>query len=70
MELFRLLVLGILLAILVSLGSAFFHLSRGKGDSGKMLRALTWRVCLSVALFILLFIAARSGWIEPHGIGR
>jgi hypothetical protein len=70
MELFRLVVVGILLAILLSLGSAFLHLSRGKGDSSKMLRALTWRIGLSLALFGLLFFAAHNGWIQPHGLGR
>ena len=50
MELFRLLIIGTLLAILVSLGAALFQLGRKKGDPAKMLRALTWRVGLSVAL--------------------
>ena len=70
MELFRLLIIGTLLAILVSLGVALFHLGRRKGDPAKMLQALTWRVGLSVVLFALLVIAARQGWIVPHGFGR
>jgi hypothetical protein len=35
-----------------------------------MVTALTIRIALSVALFILLFIAWSQGMIEPHGIGR
>ncbi len=70
MDLFRLAVVGTLLAILISLGSALFHLTSGKGDSGKMLRALTWRVGLSVGLFVLLFVAGRQGWVSPHGFAR
>jgi cytochrome b561 len=70
MELFRLLVIGTLLAILFSLGSALFHMTRSQGDSGPMLRALTWRVALSVGLFVLLIVAARLGWVDPHGFGR
>jgi hypothetical protein len=31
-----------------------------------MLRALTWRIGLSVALFLLLLLAYRAGWITPH----
>jgi hypothetical protein len=69
-ELFRLLVIGTLLAILWSLGTALFHMTRSGGDSGRMLKALTWRIALSVGLFILLIIAARQGWVEPHGFGR
>ena len=53
MDLVRILVIGVLIAIVASLGSALFHLSRSGGDSKKMARALTIRVGLSVALFIL-----------------
>jgi len=70
LDLFRLVVVGTLLAILVSLASALYHLTTGKGDSGKMLRALSWRIGLSVALLALLVLAARQGWITPHGVGR
>ncbi len=58
----------VLFAIIGSLGSALFQLSRGKGDSQKMLRALTWRIGLSVGLFLLLLVAWRMGIIRPHGM--
>ena len=61
MPLIKLLVVLMLIAIVVSLGSALFHLSRGKGDSKKMLRALTWRISLSVLLFALLMLAYSRG---------
>ena len=70
MTLVRLLIIGTLLAILVSLGVALLQLGRRRGDSAKMLRALTWRVGLSVVLFALLVVAARQGWIVPHRFGR
>lgn len=66
----RLLIIATLLAILVSLGVALVQLGRRRGDSAKMLRALTWRVGLSVALFAVLLLAARQGWIVPHAVGR
>lgn len=67
-SLVRLLVLGLLVAIVVSLGSALRHLSRGSGeeDSRKMARALTIRISLSLALFALLIIAWYLGLISPH----
>lgn len=70
MDLIRLLVLCMLIAILASLGGALFHLSSGRRDSRRMLRALSWRVGLSVALFALLLLAASRGWITSHGVGR
>jgi|HigsolmetaAR202D_1030399.scaffolds.fasta_scaffold04376_4 Protein of unknown function (DUF2909). len=64
--LMRLLVIGVLLAIVFSLGSALFHLVRSRGDSQKMVRALTFRIGLSLALFILLMIAWLAGLLTPH----
>ena len=68
MPIVKLLVVFMLLAIVASLGSALFHLSRGAGDSQKMLKALTWRIGLSVLLFALLLLAYLSGWLQPHGV--
>lgn len=68
-ELFRIIVLIALAAIVVSLGSALYHLSRGtQQDSAKLLRALTIRVVLSLALFALIMLAWYVGVITPHGV--
>jgi len=68
-ELFRVVVLIALAAIVVSLGSALYHLSRGtQKDSAKMARALTVRIVLSIALFALIMLAWYAGLITPHGI--
>ncbi len=69
MELFKLVVAIVLLGIVLSLGSALFHLVTDKGDSKRMVRALTVRVGLSVALFIVLMAAWGLGLIQPHGVG-
>jgi hypothetical protein len=66
--LIRLLIIGLLAAILVSLGSALFNLSRKARDSRKVARDLTIRIVLSVALFVLLMIAWHLGIISPHGL--
>ena len=72
-EAFRLLVVLMLVAIVYNLGSALFSLSRANRDpvqdSRKMVRSLTWRISLSVALFVLLFVAWRFGLIHPHQVG-
>lgn len=65
----KLIVVALLAAIVVSMGSALFHLVHDrKGETKKMVRALTVRISLSVALFVLLFIAYALGLIEPHGL--
>ncbi len=63
---FKYLVVAILVLILISLGKALFHLSSYKQDGGeKMVKALAWRVGLSVGLFLLLILAYYQGWIDP-----
>ncbi len=59
------------LAIIASLGSALFRLVKHKdtADSQKMLKALTFRIGLSVALFIFMVILVATGVIEPTGLG-
>jgi hypothetical protein len=68
MDIGRLLVVAVLIAIIASLASAAIQLAGGKGDSGKMLKALTWRIGLSVALFLLLIVAWKTGIVKPHGL--
>jgi len=64
----KILIILMLVAIVASLGSALFHLSRSGGDSRKMFRSLALRVGLSLALFIVLMVAWALGLITPHGL--
>jgi hypothetical protein len=63
---FKYLVVAMLVLILISLGKALYHLTSSKPeDGGKMVKALAWRIGLSVALFVLLIVAYYCGWIDP-----
>lgn len=66
--LIKAIVILFLLSIFFSLGSALYYLVREKGDSNRIVKALTWRIGLSFVLFILLFIAFAMGWIAPHSL--
>ena len=55
-----------LLIIFISLGSALYYLVHDKGRTNRAVTALTWRIGLSLLLFILLLIAFAMGWIHPH----
>jgi hypothetical protein len=66
----KFLIIVVLVAIVISLGSGLFHLVKGDGQSKRMVNALTVRIALSVLLFVLLFVAWKSGLIVPHGISR
>jgi hypothetical protein len=64
------LVLLIFFAIVLSLVSAMVQLVRDyKGETRRMVRALTVRISLSILLFIVLWMTWKLGWIEPHGVG-
>lgn len=57
-----------LLAVAASLGVALVQLVRDRGDGTRMVRALTLRIALSIALFILLMLGIFAGFITPHGV--
>ena len=52
----KLFVILVLLLILGSLFSALFYLVKDKGQGERTVKALTLRISLSIALFILLLI--------------
>lgn len=57
--------------IIISLGSALFHLVSHKtqDESEKTVKALTFRITLSLLLFVFIFLALAAGLLKPHGIG-
>ena len=59
-------ILAMLAAILIALGSAVFAMLGPRRDHKRMARALTWRISLSVLLFILLLAGFVSGVLQPH----
>lgn len=54
--------------ILFSLFGALAFLVRDRGRGDRAVRALTWRIGLSIALFLILMAAYWSGLIPPHGL--
>jgi hypothetical protein len=64
------LVLAIFFMIILSLVSAMVHLVHDyKGETRRMVRALSIRIGLSILLFIVLWMTWKMGWIEPHATG-
>ncbi|MCK5394589.1 MAG: twin transmembrane helix small protein [Gammaproteobacteria bacterium] len=64
---FKIVILSLLFIVLISLGSALVAMAKGD-KSDKMLKSLTWRIGLSVCIFILLLIGQAMGFITPHGL--
>ena len=61
----KIIVLILLAAIVISLGTGLFYLRREDADSPKMLRALQVRVGLSLALILFLITSYFLGSIQP-----
>jgi hypothetical protein len=66
--LIKVLIVTALAGIIASLAFGLIHMLRDKGNSKRMVNALTVRITLSILLFILLLAAYMSGLIQPHGI--
>lgn len=64
----RIVTIGFLILILLSLGSAMFYLIRDKGQSDRTVKALTIRVGLSISLFVLLMLGHYFGIIPKTGL--
>lgn len=54
--------------IIGSLASALVYLIRDRGRTRNVVRALGWRVGLSIALFLLILFANHMGWITSTGV--
>lgn len=62
------LVMGLLLAGVVSLFIALTSMLKGKSSDGRTVKALGWRVGLCIAAFLLLVLSMAMGWVKPHGL--
>lgn len=59
-------ILTLFIGIFISLGTSLFYLMRDRDDSMRAVKALSWRIGLSLLLFVLLLIAFAMGWITPR----
>jgi hypothetical protein len=60
---FKLIILLMLVGVIGSLFSGLFFLYRDQGTGDRTVKALTLRISLSIALFVLLMLGYRFGLI-------
>lgn len=64
----RILVALLLALILFSLLSGLAYLIRDRGQGERAVKALTWRIGLSIALFLALMAGHYFGLLQPAGL--
>ncbi len=64
----KIIVLLFIVFILASLGSALYYLLKDQGKSDRVVKALTLRIGLSMALFLALMASYYFGWIPETGL--
>jgi hypothetical protein len=62
-------IVAFFIVIVYNLGAGLFYMMRDKGTTDRTVKALTWRIGLSVFLILLIIAGIFTGVIKPHGIG-
>ena len=62
------LIVFVLLLIIASLGLALRYLLMDGQRSTRTVKALTFRIGISIALFFLLLLGYQAGILHPHGL--
>ncbi|TQV88805.1 twin transmembrane helix small protein [Aliikangiella coralliicola] len=63
----KILIVIAMLAVLFTLFRSLYFLITEK-ESKKTVKGLTWRIGLSILLFVLIIVGIFTGVIEPHGL--
>lgn len=62
----RIVVILFIIVILGSLGAALYYMIKDRGTTQRTVKALTIRIALSIALFLLLILSLQTGLISTR----
>jgi len=60
--------IAFLAVIVYNLGAGLYYMIADHGGSDRMVKALTRRIVLSVALIMLVMLGIATGLVQPHGV--
>ena len=66
----KLIIILFLIVIVYILGAGLYYMMTDKGKTDRTVKALPWRIGLSVLLILLIIAGIYTGVIQPHGLGR
>jgi putative copper export protein len=64
----KIVIIFILFAIFFALGSGLYYLVKEGNQGMKTVKALSWRIGLTIFLLIFLLVASHFGLIQPHNV--
>lgn len=64
----KLIIIAFLIFIIFNLGSALYYMVKDRGQTDRTVKALSWRIGLSVTLILLIILGIATGVIQPHGV--
>jgi len=66
----KLIIVAVFAVIVYNLGAGLYYMMSEKGQSDRMVKALTRRIAISVLLILLVMLGIWLGYIKPHDLGR
>lgn len=66
----KIVIILLLVAIITSLAFGMTYLIKDDSKTDRVVKSLTFRIGLSLLVFVFLFVSYHMGWIQPHGVGR
>ena len=66
----KLLIIAVLVVIVWNLGAGLYYMMVDKGTTNRTVRALSWRVGLSIGLILVVGLLMYTGVITPHQTPR
>lgn len=62
----KIIIVGILLLAIFALFRGLFMLVKDKGRTNQTVKALTWRIGLSIGLIVFILVSHKLGLIKPN----
>ena len=62
----KIVIIFMLFAIIFALGAGLFYLMKNEADNQKMVKALTWRIIITISMLAFILIAYHFDWIHPN----
>ncbi|MEL0081950.1 MAG: DUF2909 domain-containing protein [Gammaproteobacteria bacterium] len=63
---FKLFIIAALIAVVLQMALGLKAMYREESSKEDMVKALTWRVGISLGLFFMLILGSQLGWITPN----